>query len=165
MAGRVKHTKLFDVMASADTTLLGVLMRLKTRNTDGLIGGIADAMRDRGIELLNSTAFLTPLLAADGVPRAATERGGAGGPAIGYRIADIVAGLDIGQTIAVKSAAVVAVEAMEGTDADRARRPARRARRLRRQGGETEPGHALRRAGRRRVDDRDDEGGRARRCR
>ena len=34
----------------------------------------------------------------------------------GYRIADAIAGLDVGQTIAVKSAAVVAVEAMEGTD-------------------------------------------------
>jgi DUF1009 family protein len=37
--------------------------------------------------------------------------------AIGYGVADAIAGLDIGQTIAVKSAAVVAVEAMEGTDA------------------------------------------------
>ena len=36
--------------------------------------------------------------------------------AFGYRIADAIAGLDIGQTIAVKSSAVVAVEAMEGTD-------------------------------------------------
>ena len=35
----------------------------------------------------------------------------------GYRIADAVAALDVGQTIAVKAAAVVAVEAMEGTDA------------------------------------------------
>jgi len=35
----------------------------------------------------------------------------------GYRMADAIAGLDIGQTIAVKAAAVVAVEAMEGTDA------------------------------------------------
>jgi DUF1009 family protein len=34
----------------------------------------------------------------------------------GYRIADVIAGLDIGQAIAVKSLAVVAVEAMEGTD-------------------------------------------------
>ena len=76
MAGQVKHTKLFDVMASADTTLLGVLMRLKAKNTDGIIGGIADAMRDKGIELLNSTAFLAPLLATRGradAPRA--ERG------------------------------------------------------------------------------------------
>ena len=117
MAGQVKHTKLFAVMASADATLLGVLMRLKTNNTDGLIGGIADAMRDKGIELLNSTAFLEPLLAREGVlTRRAPDEGEQTDLAFGYRIADIIAGLDIGQTIAVKSAAVVAVEAMEGTD-------------------------------------------------
>ena len=118
MAGQVKHTKLFDVMASADTTLLGVLMRLKTKNTDGLIGGIANAMRDKGIELLNSTAFLAPLLAKDGVlTRRGPDAEERADLEFGYRIADTVAGLDIGQTIAVKSAAVVAVEAMEGTDA------------------------------------------------
>jgi DUF1009 family protein len=118
MAGQVKHAKLFDVMASADATLLGVLMRLKTRNTDGLIGGIADALRDQGIELLNSTVFLAPLLARDGVlTRRAPDVDEQADLAFGYRIADAVAGHDIGQTIAVKSAAVVAVEAMEGTDA------------------------------------------------
>ena len=118
MAGQVKHTKLFAVMAKADATLLGVLMRLKTRNTDGLIGGIADVLRDRGIELLNSTAFLAPLLARAGVlTRRAPDEDEQTDLAFAYRIADIVAGLDIGQTIAVKAAAVVAVEAMEGTDA------------------------------------------------
>ena len=118
MAGQVKHTKLFDVMASADAALLGVLMRAKTRNTDGLIGGIADAMGDKGIERLNSTAFLAPLMANDGVlTRRAPDGDEQQDLAFGYRIADTIAGLDIGQTIAVKSAAVVAVEAMEGTDA------------------------------------------------
>ena len=80
-------------------------------------------------------------------------------------MADAIAGLDIGQTIAVKSAAVVAVEAMEGTDAviARAGQLAGR-RRPHRQGGEAESGHAVRRAGRRRVDDRGDEGRRARRA-
>ena len=118
MAGQVKHTKLFDVMAHADKALLGVLLRLKSRNTDGIIGGIADAMRDKGIELLNSTAFLTPLLAREGVlTRRAPIDEELNDLAFGYRIADAIAGMDIGQTIAVKSAAVVAVEAMEGTDA------------------------------------------------
>jgi DUF1009 family protein len=118
MAGQVKHTKLFEVMASADTTLLGVLMRLKSKNTDGLIGGIADALRDKGIELLNSTVFLAPLLAGDGVlTRRAPDAEEQADLTFGYRIADAIAGLDVGQTIAVKSAAVVAVEAMEGTDA------------------------------------------------
>src|SRR5580700_11029482 len=54
MAGQVKHTKLFsDIMP--DMTLVGVLMRLKTRNTDALISGVADVLRDHGIELIDST--------------------------------------------------------------------------------------------------------------
>src|SRR5476649_2418722 len=104
MAGQVRHVKLFSVMASADKTLLGVLMRLKSKNTDGLIGGIADALRDKGIELLDSTAFLAPLLAREGVlTRRAPDQEEQADLAFGHRIADANAGLDIGQTIAVKS--------------------------------------------------------------
>jgi len=116
MAGQVKHTRIFDI--KPDMTLLGVLMRLPSKNTDGIIGGIADALRGEGIALLDSTAFLAPLLAGDGVlTRRAPTAGERADMEFGYRIADSVAGLDIGQTIVVKSAAVVAVEAMEGTDA------------------------------------------------
>jgi UDP-2,3-diacylglucosamine hydrolase len=117
MAGQVKHTRLFaDIVP--DMTLLGVLMRLKAKNTDALISAIADVLRDRGIDLIDSTAFLSSLLARSGV--LTTRAPSADQQAdldFGYRIADSIAGLDIGQTIAVKSAAVVAVEAMEGTDA------------------------------------------------
>jgi DUF1009 family protein len=120
MAGQVKHTKLFDVRP--DWTLGRVLMRLAARNTDSIISGVADVLRDNGIELLNSTAFLAPLLAREGVMtrRAPTEVEQAD-LAFGYQIADTIAALDIGQTIGVKSAAVVAIEAMEGTDAAIAR--------------------------------------------
>src|SRR5439155_18061739 len=117
MAGQVKHTKLFSDIVP-DTTLAGVLMRLEARNTDAIIAGIADALRDRGIELIDSTAFLAPLLARDGVltRRAPTDEEQRD-LEFGYHVADTIAGVDIGQTIAVKTAAVVAVEAMEGTDA------------------------------------------------
>jgi DUF1009 family protein len=117
MAGQVKHTKLFaDIMP--DMTLLGVLMRLKARNTDAIISGIADALRDQGIDLIDSTAFLEPLLAREGVlTRRTPSADELQDLDFGYAIADAIAGLDIGQTIVVKSAAVVAVEAMEGTDA------------------------------------------------
>ena len=72
-------------------------------------------------------------------------------------VADAIAGLDIGQTIAVKSAAVVAVEAMEGTDPVIARAgQLAGARRADHQGREAESGHAIRRAGGRRLDDRGD---------
>jgi DUF1009 family protein len=115
MAGQVKHTKLFDIRP--DWTLGRVLMRLATKNTDSIIAAIADVLRDEGITLIDSTAFLGPLMARAGT---LTRRAPSGEEqrdlAVGYRIADTIAGLDIGQTVAVKSAAVVAVEAMEGTD-------------------------------------------------
>jgi DUF1009 family protein len=116
MAGQVKHTKLFDVRP--DWTLGRVLMRLATRNTDSIISGVADVLRDNGIHLIDSTALLAPLLAREGVlTRRAPDEAQRADLEFGYRVADTIAGLDIGQTIAVKSAAVVAVEAMEGTDA------------------------------------------------
>lgn len=116
MAGQVKHTKIFGVMP--DLTFMSLLTKLTSRNTDALIGAVADVMRDRGIELIDSTALLTPLLAEAGVmtARRPTEAETAS-LSFGYRMADTIAGLDIGQTVAVKQSAVVAVEAMEGTDA------------------------------------------------
>ncbi len=117
MAGQVKHTKLFaDIVP--DMTLLGVLMRLKSKNTDAIISGIAGVLGEKGIDLIDSTAFLQPLLAGEGTLTARSPSDEeARDLAFGYTVADTIAGLDIGQTIAVKSAAVVAIEAMEGTDA------------------------------------------------
>jgi DUF1009 family protein len=117
MAGQVKHTKMFSGGIVPDMLLLSVLKQLASRNTDGLIGAVANVLRDRGIELMDSTALLQPLLAA---PGELTRRGPTADEQkdleFGYRMADAIAGLDIGQTIAVRQQAVVAVEAMEGTD-------------------------------------------------
>jgi hypothetical protein len=116
MAGQVKHVKLFSDIVP-DLTLLGVLARLRTKNTDALIAGVADALSKHGIELLDSTSYLTPLLARPGTltHRALSEEE-TRDMTFGYRVADQIAALDVGQTIAVKDSAVVAVEAMEGTD-------------------------------------------------
>jgi len=117
MAGQVKHVKIFSGIVP-DLTLLSVLARLKARNTDALISAVADVMREDGIDLIDSTAFLSPLMAREGTltarPPTAAEQGDFD---FGYRMADAIAALDIGQTIAVRDKAVVAVEAMEGTDA------------------------------------------------
>jgi DUF1009 family protein len=117
MAGQVKHAKIFSGIIP-DLTLLSVLTKLKARNTDALISAVADVLRGEGIELLDSTAFLAPLLARSGtLTRRAPTPEQQEDLAFGYRMADAVAALDIGQTIVVKDKAVVAVEAMEGTDA------------------------------------------------
>ncbi len=117
MAGQVKHAKIFSGIVP-DRALLSVLTRLRSRNTDALIAAVADVLQGEGIELLDSTAFLQPLLAGEGaLTRRQPDPPEREDFAFGYRMADAVAALDIGQTIAVKDKAVVAVEAMEGTDA------------------------------------------------
>jgi UDP-2,3-diacylglucosamine hydrolase len=117
MAGQVKHTKIFSGGIVPDLTFLSVLTKLASKNTDGLIGAVANVLRDRGIELMDSTALLQPLLAKAGVlTRRAPGDEEQQDFEFGYRMADAIAGLDIGQTIVVKHLAVVAVEAMEGTD-------------------------------------------------
>jgi DUF1009 family protein len=74
-------------------------------------------MREHGVELINSAAFLEPMLAGAGqLSERAPSEAERKDLEFGYRMADAIAGLDIGQTIAVKHQAVVAVEAMEGTD-------------------------------------------------
>jgi DUF1009 family protein len=116
MAGQVKHTKIFGGIVP-DLTALSVLGRLKARNTDAIIAAVADVMRDHGVELIDSTALLQPLLAIEGaMSRRSPTSDEQADLDFGYRMADVIAGLDIGQTIAVKHMAVVAVEAMEGTD-------------------------------------------------
>jgi DUF1009 family protein len=116
MAGQVKHAKIFSGIIP-DLTLLSVLAKLRARNTDALISAVADVLRGEGIELLDSTAFLAPLLARPGpLTRRAPSPEEADDFTFGYRMADAIAGLDVGQTVVVKDGAVVAVEAMEGTD-------------------------------------------------
>jgi UDP-2,3-diacylglucosamine hydrolase len=118
MAGQVKHVKIFGGSFVPDLTAMSVLRRLTTRSTDGLIGAVADVLKEKGIDLIDSTSLLTPLLARAGTLTRRTPTAEEGDDfAFGYAVADTIAGLDIGQTIIVKDRAVVAVEAMEGTDA------------------------------------------------
>src|SRR5690606_13253016 len=95
MAGQVKHVKIFtDVMP--DFTLLSVLMKLKSKNTDALISAVAEVMQEQGITLVDSTSLIAPMLATAGVmtSRAPSDDERAD-IEFGYRMADTIAGLDI----------------------------------------------------------------------
>lgn len=116
MAGQVKHVKLFGGVLP-DLTLLSVLTRLTSKNTDALIAAVADVLRDHGVHLMDSTMLLSDLVAQPGVlSQARPDDRMQADFTFGYGVADAVAALDVGQTIVVKDRAVVAVEAMEGTD-------------------------------------------------
>ena len=117
MAGQVKHKQIFSSIRP-DWRLAKLLLNLRTRNTDMLLGAVAKVLGDEGIELMSSTAFLEPLLAAEGVlTRRAPDEEERKNVAYGLGVARAVAGFDIGQTVVVAAQACVAVEAMEGTDA------------------------------------------------
>ncbi len=116
MAGQVKHNKLFSSIRP-DWKLAKLLMSLPLKNTDSLIGAVARVLEAEGIELVDSTAFLKPLVPEPGVlTRRAPDAGEAADIAYGLRIARQIASLDLGQTVIVRERACVAIEAMEGTD-------------------------------------------------
>jgi DUF1009 family protein len=117
MAGQVKHKQIFSSIRP-DWRLAKLLLSLSTKNTDMLLGAIAKVLGDEGIELISSTAYLEPLLAQAGVlTRRAPDERELADIAYGRRVAETIAGFDIGQTVVIASQACVAVEAMEGTDA------------------------------------------------
>src|SRR3989441_6413206 len=118
MAGQVKHNQIFRLNALPDLRMVRLLARLTEKNTDSLIGAVADELAREGIQLVDSTTFLEPLLAPEGVlTRRAPTKEERADIDCGLGVAREIAPLDLGQTIAVKDRAVVAIEAMEGTDA------------------------------------------------
>jgi DUF1009 family protein len=117
MAGQVRHKQIFSSIRP-DWRLAKLLLNLRTRNTDMLLGAVAKVLGDEGIELVSSTSFLEPLLAQEGVLTArAPDEEERKNIEYGLGVARAVAGFDIGQTVVVAAQACVAVEAMEGTDA------------------------------------------------
>jgi len=116
MAGQVKHTKIFSSIRP-DWKLAKLIFSLPRKNTDSLIGAVARVLEDEGIQLVDSTAFLKPLLPDAGVlTRRAPDARESADIAYGREIAKHVAALDLGQTVVISDRACVAVEAMEGTD-------------------------------------------------
>lgn len=117
MAGQVKHKQIFSSIRP-DWRLAKLLLNLKTRSTDALLGAVAKVLGDEGIELVPSTTFLEPLLAPEGVltQRAPSEEEQKD-IVYGRALARGIAGFDIGQTVVIAGQACVAAEAMEGTDA------------------------------------------------
>jgi DUF1009 family protein len=117
MAGQVKHVQIFSGVLP-DMRMLKTILKLPRRNTDALIGAVADELQSEGIELIDSTFFLQDYLPREGqLSRRAPDERERGDIGYGLEIAREITRLDLGQTIVVRARACVAVEAMEGTDA------------------------------------------------
>jgi len=117
MCGQVKHARIFSSIRP-DWRLVKLLAALPSKNTDGLIGGVMKVLADEGIQLRDSTMLLKPLLAGEGaMTRRKPDKEEQSDMEYGRRVADALAGFDVGQSVAICERACVAVEAMEGTDA------------------------------------------------
>jgi DUF1009 family protein len=117
MCGQVKHARIFSSIRP-DWRLVKLLASLPSKNTDGLIGGVIRVLEDEGIHLRDSTTLLKPLLAQAGViGKRKPNKQEQADIDYGRRVANALARVDVGQSVAVCERACVALEAMEGTDA------------------------------------------------
>ena len=117
MAGQVKHKQIFSGIIP-DLKMIQLLASLATKNTDSLIGAVAKLLEEEGIHLMDSTAFLRPLLPEPGVlTRRQPSEEEKKDLDYGYKIARELGRLDLGQSVVLCDGACVAIEAMEGTDA------------------------------------------------
>lgn len=117
MAGQIQHRKLFSNIRP-DLKAAALLFHLKDHRAESLLAAVAGILGKEGIRLKSSLTFLSRHLATKGpMTRKAIPKGIHQDILFGARRARALAREDVGQTLVVKSRAVVAVEAMEGTDA------------------------------------------------
>lgn len=115
MVGQIAPKNLYDLRP--DLRAMGVLFRLKEKNAHSIFGAIADELKKDGVELIDATPWLSPLMPGKdfrlGPPLTGDQKADVD---FGRHIAAEVSRLEIGQTVVVKGGTVLAVEGFEGTD-------------------------------------------------
>src|SRR5687768_1187418 len=115
MVGQIAPKNLFDLRP--DLRAMGLLLRLKEKNAHSIFGAIADELNKEGVELIEATPWLKPLMPAAGFrlgPKLSKEQ--QADVDFGFQIAKEISRLEIGQIVVVKNGTVLAVEGFEGTD-------------------------------------------------
>jgi len=115
MVGQIAPKNLYAVRP--DLRALGLTLRLKQKNAHTIFGGIADELKKDGVELIEATPWLQPLMPGPGfhLGRKLSDEQRED-IAFGFRLAKEISRLEIGQTVVVKEGTVLAVEGFEGTD-------------------------------------------------
>jgi UDP-2,3-diacylglucosamine hydrolase len=115
MVGQIAPKNLYDLRP--DLRALGILFRLKEKNAHTIFGAIADELKKDGVELIDATPWLAPLMPSGdfqlGLKISAEQKADV---EFGFKIAKEISRLEIGQTVVVKNGTVLAVEGFEGTD-------------------------------------------------
>jgi UDP-2,3-diacylglucosamine hydrolase len=115
MGGQIAPRNLFDIRP--DLRAMGLLLKLKQKNAHTIFGAIADELQKEGIELIEATPWLKPLMPGPGFclgPKLSANQ--ESDVKFGYGVAKEISRLEIGQSVVVKDGTVLAVEGFEGTD-------------------------------------------------
>lgn len=117
MAGQISPHRLFGKDMQNNKDLKDLLLSMKDKKPDTIFGAVAEKLTEANLELLDSTTFLKDLLPEKStLTRSEPDFTVWEDIYFGLELAKAIAYLDVGQTVAVKDKAVVAVEALEGTD-------------------------------------------------
>ena len=115
MLGQIAPKNLFDVRP--DFRAVTLLLRLKQKNAHTIFGAIADELQKDGVQLVEATPWLRPLMPGAGFHLGAKLTNEQREDIrFGFGIAKETSRLEIGQTVVVKRGTVLAVEGFEGTD-------------------------------------------------
>jgi len=117
MAGQISPHRLFSKEVTKNEELKNLLSSIENKKADTIFGAIAERLKEAGFELIDSTTFIKDLLPKKGtLTKREPNFNEWEDIYFGFDLAKEIAYLDIGQTVAVKDKAIVAVEALEGTD-------------------------------------------------
>jgi DUF1009 family protein len=115
MAGQIAPKNIFDLRP--DLRAMGLLLRLKEKNAHTIFGAVADELKKDGVELIEATQWLKPLMPSGdfqlGPKLSAAQKADV---EFGFKLAKEISRLEIGQIVVVKDGVILAVEAFEGTD-------------------------------------------------
>ncbi|MDD5729937.1 MAG: UDP-2,3-diacylglucosamine diphosphatase LpxI [Candidatus Omnitrophica bacterium] len=117
MAGQISPYRLFSKEVRQNRDLKELISSIQDNKANTIFSEIASRLKEFGLDLIDSTTFVEDLLPKKGtLTRRQPNQAESLDIRFGLELAKEVARLDIGQTVAVKSKAIVAVEALEGTD-------------------------------------------------
>ncbi|MBI1375222.1 MAG: DUF1009 domain-containing protein [Phycisphaera sp.] len=123
MVGRVRKVRMYDpfylVRQMPDWRAARLWFgRLRhDKRDDAILGAVADELAAEGITLVDTTRYIPEHLADAGVMTSVKPSGAQDADiAFALPIVSQLGELDVGQAVAVKDRAVIAVEAIEGTD-------------------------------------------------
>lgn len=117
MAGQINPYFLFNPHIMSRPDVQHFFSRIEDRRADTIFKAFVSRLQDAGLELLDSTLFLSKYMPAQAIlskrkPSQAEDKD----IVFGFKIAKHLGSVDIGQSVCVKNGVILAVESIEGTD-------------------------------------------------